>query len=253
MNDHSERWYLDRFKLLYPAFPEGTIVKTESPDFVIETVRGTIGIELTELSDAKQGEHSAARLLAFRRMMVQHVIAQLRTRLPWQFAIDIDLAEPLEIPKNKRVEWVKEVAGFCLDEFSDLSPGESRRVEHVDFDIFSEQYAPVQQEILRDGYRNLPAGVQSILLLHSGVDTWDLNGEGGSVPDLTLDILSPVLERKHRKLPSYQLCTQHWLVIVEGSEFYNYYDQLAFEQPVVSVFDKVFLLRNINEEVVAIK
>lgn len=146
MNDHSEHWYLERFKSLYPAFPDGTIVKTESPDFIIETIHGTIGLELTELADAKQGEHSAARLLAFRRMMVQHVIAQLRTQLPWQFAIDIDLVELLEIPKNKRAEWVKEVAGFCLDEFSDLSPGESWRVEHVDFDIFSDEYAPVQQE-----------------------------------------------------------------------------------------------------------
>src|SRR6185437_8674280 len=44
-----ESYYLARFKELLPDFPAGAITPTEEPDFLVETPRGQLGIELTEL------------------------------------------------------------------------------------------------------------------------------------------------------------------------------------------------------------
>lgn len=44
-----ESYYLGRFKELLPDFPPGLVTLTEEPDFLIDTPRGPLGIELTEL------------------------------------------------------------------------------------------------------------------------------------------------------------------------------------------------------------
>jgi len=52
MNSHkkSEKFYLTRFKELCPEFPNGKIVDSErSPDFLVHSPHGTVGIELTAL------------------------------------------------------------------------------------------------------------------------------------------------------------------------------------------------------------
>lgn len=48
--DQEEKWIFDNFKMLYNNFPECNIDdKGESPDFVLKTISGNIGIELTKL------------------------------------------------------------------------------------------------------------------------------------------------------------------------------------------------------------
>lgn len=49
MNSHKnpERFYLLRFKELCPDFPDGSIEDFESPDFLVYSPYGTVGIELT--------------------------------------------------------------------------------------------------------------------------------------------------------------------------------------------------------------
>jgi hypothetical protein len=47
MSKDSELFYLNKFKENLPAFPQGQIAVTESPDFLIKTARGTTGVEFT--------------------------------------------------------------------------------------------------------------------------------------------------------------------------------------------------------------
>lgn len=51
MNSHknSERFYLTRFKELCPEFPNGSIVDSESPDFLVHSPHGIVGIELSKV------------------------------------------------------------------------------------------------------------------------------------------------------------------------------------------------------------
>ena len=43
--------------------------------------------------------------------------------------------------------------------------------------------------------------------------------EGGTVADLTIDYIRPIISKKESKLVDYYRCTEYWLIIVEG----NYY------------------------------
>ncbi|MBI3607534.1 MAG: hypothetical protein HY207_06190 [Nitrospirae bacterium] len=45
----SERFYLDLARALYSPFPPGDVVESESPDFVVRTLAGPLGIEVTKL------------------------------------------------------------------------------------------------------------------------------------------------------------------------------------------------------------
>jgi hypothetical protein len=46
-----ERIYLDTLALLYPAFPRGKIIASESPDFVVRSgLRQVTGIEITQMT-----------------------------------------------------------------------------------------------------------------------------------------------------------------------------------------------------------
>jgi hypothetical protein len=61
--DHKKRQeeiYLRRFRGNFLEFPEGTILPHEHPDFLVETSRGRVGIELTEyhVQEPSQGRGS---------------------------------------------------------------------------------------------------------------------------------------------------------------------------------------------------
>jgi len=50
-----ERIILDYFRQCYDGFPDGRIIGSESPDFIVETSRkNSVGIELTKLHDPGQ-------------------------------------------------------------------------------------------------------------------------------------------------------------------------------------------------------
>jgi hypothetical protein len=44
-----ERWDLDRFLGLLTSFRHGEVIASEGPDFLVDSERGSVGIELTEL------------------------------------------------------------------------------------------------------------------------------------------------------------------------------------------------------------
>ena len=58
-----EETYLLRFRENFACFPEGTILPNEHPDFLVETSRGRVGIELTEyhVRESSEGRGSPTR------------------------------------------------------------------------------------------------------------------------------------------------------------------------------------------------
>jgi hypothetical protein len=49
MQKERERWQVARFKNTCPEFPQGEILSTEEPDFLVESSGVKVGIELTGL------------------------------------------------------------------------------------------------------------------------------------------------------------------------------------------------------------
>lgn len=64
-----EEYIIDLFRIEYPDFPKGKLMKTESPDFILkENPKTTIGIELTKLHGPtvkKENTHFASKVYGY--------------------------------------------------------------------------------------------------------------------------------------------------------------------------------------------
>ena len=56
-----ERHFLDEFASIYPAFPTGIIIESESPDFLIEQDTKVIGIEIVDYVRGQNKKKSTKR------------------------------------------------------------------------------------------------------------------------------------------------------------------------------------------------
>jgi hypothetical protein len=61
------------------------------------------------------------------------------------------------------------------------------------------------------------------------------------------------LEDKESKLKSYNSCDEYWLVIWQGGGITGYFKEIEFEIPIQSKFDKVFILRAIQNDLLILK
>jgi hypothetical protein len=73
------------------------------------------------------------------------------------------------------------------------------------------------------------------------------------VPDFTEEHLNRILTKKEKALRNYKNCTQQWLVIGEGGDFYSYMDKIEIKNGFKTDFDKVFICRRWNSEVIVLK
>lgn len=77
--------------------------------------------------------------------------------------------------------------------------------------------------------------------------------KGGAVPDFTEDQLNVILMKKEKALTNYKSCTQQWLVIGEGDDFYSYISSVKIEKGFKTQFDKVFMYRRWGSKLLVLK
>jgi len=236
---------MNRFKESYKGFPDGYLMKNEAPDFILTKPDGsTIGIELTEALHNEQARRVSSETYNF----TNSVLDELKNYLPFTFTIDIDLDISRPISKANRPKIVTEVVEQCIKEFRNLAPLESKEIEHIEmnFSEIPKDRPDILNILLERGCRNLPEGVQRITITRiDGIeDSWNWQGEGGVVPDLTIETIAPILEKKHQKLKNYTNCHQFWLIITEGNYYTGSFNEIGINIPIESSFDKVFLLRS---------
>lgn len=149
---------------------------------------------------------------------------------------------------------IKKIVEVCLEEFFDLEPYESKNVQQLDID-WNEATPDIQQIFVAKGYRKLPKGVSSIRM--SRYDSLDRSRhpqlKAGAVPDFTHDNLNAILKKKEKALLKYKVCKQQWLVIGEGRDFYSYVHNIVIEKGFETNFDKVFMYRRWESQVIILK
>jgi hypothetical protein len=255
MNQATETNLIDRFKKCYKYFPSGELIKTNPPatDFILKTNDSTIGIELTEALHSEQARQISADTYNF----TNGVVMELRNKLPFTFAIDIDLSPTIPIPKTNRPKLITQVVEQCVKEFSNLQPNECRDIEDIGIDLsgIPVDRPEVLNMMLGKGYRNLPPGIKGIKIIRiDGIsESWNWQGEGGAIPNFTAENLASILEKKHKKLSQYTSCSQYWLIITEGNYYTGSFKKILIETSVESLFDKVFLFRSVEEIVIELK
>lgn len=251
MTKEQEKYLFQMFQEKYKNIPAGKVDFFDKPDIILTTQNGeTIGIELTECiyneTLMKESEHQ----IKFNKK----VIELLEGLMPFKFHLDIELDKTMSLKQNQIEPTIKGVVEFCIKEFRNLSSYESRYVEQLDVD-WNEAPINIQQHFRDQGYRKLPKGILRIHMSRFDSLKRSMHTEykGGVVPDFTQDNLKAILIKKEKALSNYKPCNQQWLVIGEGGDFYSYMDNIKVEKGFKTKFDKVFICRRLNSEIVVLK
>ncbi len=254
MNSKEGKQLINVFQKMCKSFPAGELIEQDPPgaDYLLISIDGkTIGIELTEAFHNDETIRHSNTQFEFTNLVKE----KLSLVLPFPFIIDIDIDEKKGIRKADKYRTIDATIMFCKAEFSNLRLTEERRVHHIGIDLNSEKYKRVRDILLFRGYRNLPEGITSILLLRlpDGANSHNLRLEGGGVPNFTDEHLNQILEKKERKKGRYAPCDEFWLVIKEGNGYPGRFDDFLITKPIRTSFDKVFLVRMFDRELIELK
>jgi hypothetical protein len=252
MTKQEEQRIMEGFRKSYSNFPDGQVTPEPPPlpDFVLTTAHGKrIGIELTEAFH----RHEAKRRSAVKDQITDQLVESLRERLTFNFTFNIFLDErPLKKATMKKL--ILQLTDICVREFGTLANDNWGEVEHIDFDLSSLD-AIQADRILQQGYRNLPPGIGRMRIHRYDRLPYSYNSksEGGLVPNLTLEIIQPLLTKKEGLLSQQPPLDENWLLIREGNYFTGTFDRVHIQGPISSSFRKVFLFRTTTQEVIELK
>lgn len=219
-----ETRYLEKVKSLYPAFPEGTIIPHEEPDFLISNAEDRVGVEMVQYvrGQGKQGSRSR-----WHEELHGEIVNLAKARFVAHSAI----------PLSVRFHWFhhKELKG---DDARWLSNELDRLVSNYESIEGNEDVS------FEPDYREKVSDFISYVSIHrktSGKSVWS-NVEVGPA-EASGSELRDLISAKNLKVKSYlRHCTRIWLVIVadgqriSSSGWLNDRDRLLrFE----SEFDKI--------------
>ena len=105
-----------------------------------------------------------------------------------------------------------------------------------------------------DNFGQLPDEIDSINFFHypSLQTPFFSQSASGVMPDLTLQHLQVILNKKHEALMQYRHCHEHWLLIEEGTFLSDSFGDISIED-FETDFQKVFLYRHAKGEIVELK
>jgi hypothetical protein len=253
MKWEEEEFVIKRFQEMYDGFPQGNLEHKppQWPDFVLSIATGKkIGIELTQAVHSDEEK----RISATKNTFTDLVLTKLIPLLPFHFSISVKPFPNVGVNKAKKNKIATEVAMFCVKEFSSLQNQEYARVEHVELDLSAAE-STIRNHLYNMGLRNLPKGIQSISILRFDEhgESFNSGSEAATIPFFTEEKLLERLEDKESKLQGYNSCDEYWLVIWQGGGITGYFKDPQFEIPIQSRFDKVFILRSTQNDLLILK
>ncbi|WP_462255013.1 hypothetical protein [Ferruginibacter sp.] len=250
MTYQEEIHVINAFFGLYKNFLIDKLEHPDSPDFIMTTDSKKIGIELTQIVHSQNAKQLSSEEINFTDL----VLKKLVHLLPFNFSISIDLFTNKGVSKAKRENISTEVANFCANEFLNLEDTMHASVEHVETDL-SSAIPFVRDRLLGMGLRNLPEGIKSINLFRYDLhgSSFNSQSEAAVIPEFSKKVLDDILNAKEIKLRSYKPCDEYWLIIWQGGGITGYFKGIEFDIPISSTFDKVFILRSAQNDLVILK
>jgi hypothetical protein len=228
---------LERFKALYPEFPDGTVVPHEQPDFLIRTEHGAVvGIEVREWfydegleegvggSPSRREESLNARIVQ-KSQQLYSALGFLEVNVGVQF----DSHYPL---KEKQLETLAaDIAGIVARHVPSAA-GQSEAVRFPE-----------------PGWKDLPSEIVSLFIYRppAGRDGFWAAGGGGTIPTVNARHIEEVIRAKEPLLAKYRESADLiWLLIAAAgfntSGFCEVDPELG-QHRFNSSFDQVFFLQ----------
>lgn len=228
-NKALERHYIRLLQKAVPALPQGDLNDCESPDFIMDTTAGRIGLEVTRLFKAPD--------LHGRRLQVQEnecaLMVKEATRLyeatgSPPVEVHVHMAGQTEFNKKNRGQFAQALAKLV----SSRVPSDRSWIE------ISNKF---------DNPDLFPFEIDCISIARYGHERnyWSVP-DGGWVQEDFASELQLLIDQKNSLLPNYSnLCTAHWLVIViEGTSGSTLFEpsQETLNHAYSSDFERAFLL-----------
>lgn len=169
---------------------------------------------------------------------------KLKDKLPFTFDITVHITKDADLTVKKRRKAIHELVELCFEDAYNLKNFQHYRVH--DFGAPMDTFPiEIQEQILSNGYRNLPEGIKEVSIgrYDSVSNSWNSQSTAMMVPHFTSERLQNILNEKEKKLENYMTCDEHWLLIWGSGMPRSYYYYVEINEPIITKFDKVFFIR----------
>lgn len=236
MTTAEDKSTLLRFKELYSQFPIGEITQPDKPDFIING-QTAIGIEVTQVfKDQDNFGGSIIRAKdTFRRNLLTNIVDILNSTDFPKCSIAVNLNDT---SFNKSLS-ARTISKACIPK---ILSWQKNITKDGYFEFDNEGYLPPIIEGFTFGFHNE-------FKKTSYVETTGAFGEA-----LTNKFIQYILDKKEKAKRQFTKCDTCWLLIKEGDFEGDYFGLLDVDNSQLrTTFDKVFLLRRRNDELVRLK
>jgi len=231
-----EKWIMDFFIESYKDGKLTILLQQESPDFIVSLDGKRIGIELTEVfQDSDLGVSKLRQSSSEGSLFTEEFIKIIQPYIPFKFSIGIHFNKNHPIKKSKKHEILNQLKEICVPRMMNL-----QNHGHLELENY---------------YNKLPLEITDISVFRfDGMDeSYDSRPEGGIVSNLTINHLTKILLLKERKLRSYSICDEQWLLIREGNYYSGSFSDVEVNLPIETSFDRVLLFRTRKREIIILK
>ena len=232
LNEREQYSHILRFKESFADFPEGILCFDDNPDVLVKTSEGYYGIEHTRLywGNLKEQESLEQRIVD-------------RAKEVYELTGGPPLIVNVLFDPNVRlaVKDIDSIAASLNRLVCSYVPNVGGRFDLEGWRFVSRGFSPSIMTIFIDR----PSDSCEML--------WGV-GRGGAVPDLPSNSIRECIQGKESKIDRYlDKCSKIWLLIVEDgftpSSYFIISDE-AKREMYKSRFDRIFLFRNFNCEVI---
>lgn len=226
-----EREHFRKFQTGFPALPAGAITHDDTPDFLIRTESGVLGIEHTRLfQPTPAGQPVLQEQESLRRRVTERVTELLRAS---DDVLRVQVFLTFSVGARLRKSDIARVAGEIFHIVKDRAPKAHRRVRTTQFDMVGPKPPEPVEEIDMMG---LPAPGRP----HCGM------ADAAFTPGPGISVIQQVLDRKASRIAACRRrCQELWLLMVAGGEMLAGTidsSEIPSDHPFRSDFDRVFVM-----------
>jgi hypothetical protein len=226
--DH-ELYHLLQFKDVFDNFPGGEIIRSESPDFIVNNGDKKIGIEVTKIfKSTRSGEPPLQAIEATCRKIASSASKICAERKIPPLTVSLHFIRKQEILHVRRGQLSRQIADFVCNNIPLPEAYQSFHPEHGDSTLPNHVHA-------------ITIGRFSVLTKHD----FNVPSADWAQKDFSAEIQQAINSKNPKLIHYNDSCAEHWLLIVsEGSGPSSFFDLSGGTRDVVfeSRFDRNFFM-----------
>jgi hypothetical protein len=226
--DH-ELYHLLQFQEVFNNFPSGEIIRSESPDFIVDNGGKKIGVEVTKVfKSARSGQRPLQAIEATCRKIATSACKICEERKIPPLTVSLHFIRKQEILQVRREELSKQIAEFVCNNLPLPDTYRSFHPRHDD-------------TTFPDHIHAITIGRFRVLTKHH----FNVPSADWAQKDFSTEIQKAIHSKNQKHIKYNDSCAEHWLLIVsEGSGPSSFFDLSGGTREVVfeSRFDHSFFM-----------